>query len=264
MAQQTTSKCLRQVTEAFNQPHILAKFIRFPQNRQERTLIKEQFYQKYGIPGICGCIDCTHIAIIKPAMNENRFFNRKHFHSINCQVICDENCNILNVDASFGGATHDSFIWQNSEIREHLEGLTTNTDETAMLLGDSGYPLRRYLMTPVVGALDDSPAGNYNAIHKRARSTIERTFGILKGRWRCLLGARQLHYSPEVAGKITIACCVLHNIYNAAGLDPLHLIVEESQQESQMQQSAENHGGLALLEGHRARNELIQLLNRNI
>ncbi|KAG6453914.1 hypothetical protein O3G_MSEX008405 [Manduca sexta] len=96
---------------------------------------------------------------------------------------------------------------------------------------DSGYPLRRYLMTPVVGALDDSPAGNYNAIQKRARSTIERTFGILKGRWRCLLGARQLHYSPEVAGKITIACCVLHNICNAAGLDPLHLIVEESQQE---------------------------------
>ncbi|VVD05239.1 unnamed protein product [Leptidea sinapis] len=93
------------------------------------------FNEKYGFPGICGCNDCTHIAIVRPQENEERFFNRKHFHSINCQVICEANCKIISIDASYGGNTHDSFIWQNSEICDHLESLTNTTDETAILLG---------------------------------------------------------------------------------------------------------------------------------
>ncbi|VVC90221.1 unnamed protein product [Leptidea sinapis] len=83
MAQPTVSKCLKQVTEALNSSSILRTYIKFPQNRQERNFIKESFYEKYGFPGIRGCIDCTHIAIVRPQENEERFFNRKHFHSIN-------------------------------------------------------------------------------------------------------------------------------------------------------------------------------------
>ncbi|XP_050676669.1 putative nuclease HARBI1 [Leptidea sinapis] len=118
MAQPTVSKCLKQVTEALNSSSTLRTF----------------FNEKYGFLGICGCNDCTHIAIVRPQENE-RFFNRKHFHSINCQVICEANCKIISIDASYGGNTHDSFIWQNSEICDHLESLTNTTDETAILLG---------------------------------------------------------------------------------------------------------------------------------
>lgn len=46
-----------------------------------------RFYEKYRIPGVVGCIDCTHVAIVKPTEHEERFFNRKHFHSINAQVV---------------------------------------------------------------------------------------------------------------------------------------------------------------------------------
>lgn len=66
--------------------------------------------------------------------------------------------------------------------------------------GDSGYPLREFMMTPIDNAIEDSPEGRYNVKQKRARSTVERTFGILKGRWRCLLAARELHYAPITAG----------------------------------------------------------------
>ena len=55
-------------------------------------------------------------------------------------------------------------------------------------------------MTPVDNVPEDTPEGRYNTIQKKARSTIERTFGILKGRWRCLLAARELHYAPSTAG----------------------------------------------------------------
>jgi len=39
---------------------------------------------------------------------------------------------IINVDASHGGATHDSFIWTMHPLRAHLDELS-NTDDTWLL-----------------------------------------------------------------------------------------------------------------------------------
>ncbi|CAK1578757.1 unnamed protein product [Parnassius mnemosyne] len=262
MAQQTVSRCLQEVTTALNAPHILRKHIRFPQNRNERNLIKQKFYDKYGLPAVVGCIDCSHVAIVRPSEHEERYFNRKHFHSINTQVICDSDLLITNVDASYGGATHDAYIWRECEIRNHLEGLQ---DETVYLLGDSGYALREHMMTPVDNAVENSPEGRYNYLQKRLRCTIERTFGVLKGRWRCLLAARELHYCPETAGKIILACCVLHNMCIRAGIEGPELTEEEHQSERTRQVPFETAASStqALQAGRRARNSLIQMLERN-
>lgn len=46
--------------------------------------------------------------------------------------ICDIDCYITNVDASYGGATHDAYIWRECDIRSHMESLQ---NETAYLLG---------------------------------------------------------------------------------------------------------------------------------
>lgn len=50
---------------------------------------------KTGFPGVCGCIDCTHIAIVAPSGNlgaennypEHIYVNRKNYHSINTQLV---------------------------------------------------------------------------------------------------------------------------------------------------------------------------------
>lgn len=52
----------------------------------------------------------------------------------------------------------------------------------------------------------------YNAAHQKARHPVERCIGILKSRFRCLCRQRILMYSPAKAGRIIIACAVLHNI----------------------------------------------------
>jgi len=39
---------------------------------------------------------------------------------------------------------------------------------------------------------------------------VERVNGVLKGRWRCLLSDRTLHYNPVKVGMIVNACAVLH------------------------------------------------------
>jgi len=70
-----------------------------------------------------------------------------------------------------------------------------------MTSGDSGYPLSPYLMTPKLGQPERSPSALYTNAHVRARSSVERTIGVLKGRWRCPRKERGLHYSPEFSGK---------------------------------------------------------------
>ncbi|XP_060810554.1 putative nuclease HARBI1 [Amyelois transitella] len=125
-----------------------------PFDLDENAFIKEyRFFNKFGIPGVIGCIDCTHVRIVRPNEHEDRYFCRKKFHSLNVQLICDADQQILSVDASHPGSFHDSFIWSYHPVRYHLENLGP---EETWLLGDSGYSQRRTMMTPI---LDAEPSG---------------------------------------------------------------------------------------------------------
>ncbi|CAG4976712.1 unnamed protein product [Parnassius apollo] len=53
----------------------------------ERQAIINGFSNKYGFPGCLGWIDSTHVAMIRPTEHEERFFNRKHYHSRSVQII---------------------------------------------------------------------------------------------------------------------------------------------------------------------------------
>ncbi|KAG5862405.1 hypothetical protein JTB14_030916 [Gonioctena quinquepunctata] len=67
-------------------------------------------------------------------------------------------------------------------------------------------------MTPVPNAAEGTTEMRHNFRHASARNVIERCNGVLKNRFRCLLGERKLRYDPEKVGTIVVACCVLHNI----------------------------------------------------
>jgi len=66
--------------------------------------------------------------------------------------------------------------------------------------GDSAYPLMPYLLKPFINAPMGSPEFRYIEHFTRARSSVKRCIGILKGRWRCLRKERALHYQLEFAG----------------------------------------------------------------
>lgn len=68
------------------------QFIKWPSN-DEIAIIKHQFFLQAGFPCVIGCVDCTHIRIQAPHEHENNYVNRKRYHSINVQAICDHQGN---------------------------------------------------------------------------------------------------------------------------------------------------------------------------
>ncbi|RXN11623.1 nuclease HARBI1 [Labeo rohita] len=88
---------------------------------QEQREVRQDFLRKTGFPNVIGAIDCTHVAIRAPHVNEYMYVNRKNFHSINVQLICDARMAILNAVARWPGSTHDSFIVRNCSVGNRLE-----------------------------------------------------------------------------------------------------------------------------------------------
>ncbi|XP_053964961.1 putative nuclease HARBI1 isoform X1 [Anastrepha ludens] len=127
-------------------------------------------------------------------------------------IVCDHTMKITYINAKNLGATHDSMAFNMSPLKLHLEEQHLNGRRNTWLPGDAGYALKPYLMTPFRNSEEGSPQRTYNKQHAKARSIIERTIGVLKNRFRCLLQARALHYSPKKATQIINVCAALHNI----------------------------------------------------
>lgn len=190
-------------------------YVLFPLTVADRQAKAECFRECHDIPGVFGLVDGTHIALATVSKEEEmHYVNRKGYHSINTQIICDCDMNIISVNARYPGSTHDSFVWKSCIASAHMEDeheIYPNTD--LYLLGDSGYPLQPWLMTPV-----SNPRTNvekhYNLIHSKTRNKVERCIGVLKNRFRCLLHEQKLRYSHLKSANIIYSCVVLHNFMN--------------------------------------------------
>ena len=86
LSKSTVSRAVTDVSEALTRKQ--NEFILWL-SPGETQQVKQGFYRKGGFPGVIGCIDGTHVRIQGPSDNENDFVNRKGFHSINVQAICN-------------------------------------------------------------------------------------------------------------------------------------------------------------------------------
>ncbi|CAF0771695.1 unnamed protein product, partial [Didymodactylos carnosus] len=183
--------------------------IKFPSTANEQDEVKQGFYEMSKFPRVIGAIDCTHIQIKTPKENEERFVNRKNVHSINCQVVCDHKMMIRSTVVKWPGSTHDAFVLAQSNIATTL---AAGVAGDGWLLGDSGYPLRSWLLTPFLNP-GTGPERRFNKAQKRCRCTIERVFGVLKSRFRCLdKTGGGLQFVPEKCVKVILSCFYLHNL----------------------------------------------------
>ena len=188
--------------------------IRFPITREQQRVIIEGFYRATQFPNTVGCVDGSLVRIKAPPVDEHVYVCRKQYHAINVQGVCDHRMRFTNIVARWPGSTHDAFIWSNSALGQ----LCANGQVDGHLLGDSAYPQRPYLMTPVPNARNAAEE-RYNRRHRSARQFIESTFGKWKMRWLAVHdfgGAMTLR--PHKCIKVLVATAILHNICEEHGV----------------------------------------------
>ncbi|XP_071580831.1 putative nuclease HARBI1 [Temnothorax nylanderi] len=233
VSQPCANRCIRKVVLLMN-IHFLRRWISFPITAEEKTSTRNKFAQApQPFPGAIGAIDCTHINILAPQIHEEAYVNHHGNHSLNVQAIVDSDLKILNINARYPGARNDAYIWGASAIRNVMEYSYNHGERRTYLIGDAGYPLEPWLMTPLPHYPQQSRQFHYNEQLCKARSVVERFFGVLKGTWRCLSYQRVLMYAPEVAGQIVNTCAVLHNmrLYYRLPFDEIEEIVQNEQAE---------------------------------
>lgn len=95
-------------------------------------------------------------------------------------------------------------------------------------------------MTPLKHEAAGTARFRYNEALCKARSVIERLFGVLKAEFRCVSSANTLLYAPEMVGKIFNACAILHNIRIQDRVQNIGVDLDKVQAEVQAQANAPN------------------------
>ena len=164
-----------------------------------------------GFPGVCGCVDGTHIPIRAPSKDSGSYYNRKGFHSILLQVVCSADFKFLDCFVGWPGSANDARVWANSPVGKMLQSNPDFIPVNSHLIGDCAYPLNTFLLTPYRdnGHLSGKQK-QYNVKLSSKRVVVEQAIGLLKSRFRRL---RYLDVSSvEFAAKMTMTACILHNI----------------------------------------------------
>ncbi|MCO5595200.1 hypothetical protein L7F22_049239 [Adiantum nelumboides] len=158
--------------------------ISWPRGSSEMEKIKAGFSSIQGLPNVCGAMDATHIVMERPhgELGLDWLLKNSAFYS------CAERGLILNGPECGQG----SF-----SIRDFI-------------VADGGYPLLPWLMrpytTPTIGS---EKLFNYKI--SATRIVVERAFGLLKTRWRYLLG-KVMKPCPQSVAQTIVVCCMLQNM----------------------------------------------------
>lgn len=200
-------RCKRQIIEAVVN-NMEKKFIHWP---EDCAAVAQQFQDlsANNFPNIVGAIDGCHIPIQAPWENPNAYFNRKKFHSIVLQAVCDADLKFTHINVGWPGRVHDAKVLRNSGLWN--TGFVRCENGRYHIIGDAAYPAKEWLLTPYRDNGHLNPRQkNYNTCLSSKRQVIERTFALLKGRFRRLKYIHQqtLH---EVCQTV-LAACILHNV----------------------------------------------------
>ena len=106
---------------------------------------------------------------------------------------------------------HDSAVFNSSNLHVPMEG---GGGRNGWLLGDRGYSIQPYLMTPLrPESVTTFSQSTYQKAHTKTRNTIERAFGLWKTRFHCLdWSGGALQYQANHCCTIITATAVLHNM----------------------------------------------------
>jgi len=187
-------------------------FIHMPTTAQMEATSARMF-RKYKLPNFAFAVDGCHMRLedaprgLPPGKNQQAFWCRKQFYSINTQVVANDEGLIYDLDVSWPGSTHDARVWNRSEVKAFL-----GQQRRFNIAGDSAYPMSEILVKPyaVAEAANDRSMRKFNGRLSGLRTAMsENVYGIWKRRFPIIRALRcHLPFSQD----IIVATAVLHNL----------------------------------------------------
>lgn len=231
---------------------LFANYVKWPINVEE---VVERFFLMKGMPMVCGCLDGTLIKIDAPKNNEEVFVDRHGNHSISCLVVCGPDLTFYYSYANWPGSTHDSRVLRNSGLFRRMEN-NWRPIANGVLLGDSAYPLKDWLIPPIVTDCNDEANVRFLRAHKGTRRVIENAIGILKEKFPCL---NYLRLEPKFACNVFNCCVTLCNFARFPEEDTVNNFCEEDERNDENNQDILNNE--EDLSDDRGKNRYQRLLN---
>ena len=195
---------------------LAGKYVQWP-DPEECDEISTSFEIKFGFPGVIGVIGACHVEIreLESAEEGTQFKNEQTGqYTVILQAVADNNLVFRDVCAGFPGQTSKSRVLVGSPLYARLMSRTDPLIEPHKhILGSSDYPQLSTLLTPYTATACGRPLNKqevkFNSLHQDARSVVDQAFDVLKKRFQRL---RFIDVArTELASKVVVAACVLHN-----------------------------------------------------
>jgi hypothetical protein len=184
----------------------------FPSNTDQVTAKIIDMEQLWQFPCAWATVGGCHLPIVCPAggsQARKEYHNFKDFYSIVMMAIVDAKDRFVWVSIGFPGNSHDSVILQSMQLwtditeKNIIPSIGKKVDDVIvnpLILGDSAFPFRIWLLKPYGHDTISTKESNFNYCLSRARMV------------------------SESVKQIALACVVLHNLCIANGDNlPQHL-----------------------------------------
>lgn len=210
-----------------------SKYCGHPKTPEEIQKVMGVFTQ-LGLPGCIGSTDCVHFRWERcPSGERSCHKGKEGYPTLSYEVTVDHTKRIIAATAGHPGARNDKtivrfdgFVTQihNGELYADVPYDVCNEDGTVTqekglyLIVDGGYHKWKCLQCPFKHT-SKSAESLWSRWVESVRKDVECTFGILKGRFRCL--KLPIYYQDKVViDNMFFTCCILHNVLlSLDGLD---------------------------------------------
>lgn len=221
MNQSTVSQITWRFVEAMEERAL--KHLQWPSTKAEMEDVKSKFERIRGLPNCCGAIDITHIVMTLPSMDPSNdvWLDTEKNYSMILQAIVDPDMRLRDVIVGWPGSLSDTIALQSSsffqlcEEGKRLNGkeveLSERTKLREYIVGDAGFPLLPWLLTPYQGKELSEHEQNFNKRHSATRMVAQMALTRLKEMWRIIQGVMWMPDKSRLP-RVVFVCCLLHNI----------------------------------------------------
>jgi hypothetical protein len=205
-----------------------SKHILWPSTPAAQQEVMNGFKRKYQLPGCLGAIDGSLIPQRKPTKEQanqdaDSYYGYKGGIASLLLAVCDADLKFTYVSTGAPACVGDAGLFGRSQLKIRLdEGMLkavtvplTMHDGSVhqihpYLVGDAAFPLGQHMLKVYDQAIPGSAEAKLNKRLLRARCGIERSFGLLKGRF--VFCAKNSFWGDLDFTRAALqACCGLHN-----------------------------------------------------